>query len=204
MKKNFILTALFVLIFAAAAPSSLFAAAETHDGFYFNMQLGAGEDQTREKNSGEDDVTYTGLSYVGKFKIGGAPADNFIIYGVLNLFDQENPDVKYGSQTVDSTIAYVTYTEFGLGMCYYFMPENNVYFSADLAATQALFSYDDNTPDSSSKTGYSLALSLGKEWWISDNWGVGVALLASGAQVKRGSDQLLHGFIGLAFTATYN
>jgi hypothetical protein len=204
MKKNFILTALFVLIFAAAAPSSLFAAAETHDGFYFNMQLGAGEAQTIVKESGFEDVTYTGMSYVGKFKIGGTPVENFIIYGVLGLFDQENPDVKYGSQTVDTNIAYLSYSEFGIGMCYYFMPENNVYFSGELAATQAAFNYDDDTPYKNSKTGYSLTLSLGKEWWISDNWGVGFALLANGVQVKRGSDQLLHGFIGLAFTATYN
>jgi len=197
---------ILVLVFLFAlfsAPAALFAEAETHDGFYLNFQLGAGSGKTVL----EDDpleMELTGTSGVFRVKAGYALFDNFIVYGLYGVFNQNKPNVKVGSLEGPATFD-ATYYDFGGGVCYYFMPRN-LYISGDVASTTYRWSEGSNNYDSGS--GISYTLSVGKEWWVSENWGLGVALIASKANISKmgdfGGDKFSHTFYGIAFTATYN
>ena len=203
MSKKGILVLLFVFALFSA-PTALFAEAETHDGFYLNFQLGAGSGETIYEISGYDDRELTGSTGVFRIKAGYAPFDNLIVYGLYGVFNQSKPDVKIGSVEGEATFD-STYYDFGGGVCYYFMPFN-AYISADIASTTTRWSDSDDTLDSG--RGLSYTLSFGKEWWVSENWGLGVALIASKANISDGGDfpgdKFSHTFYGIAFTATYN
>ncbi|PKL15636.1 MAG: hypothetical protein CVV49_20405 [Spirochaetae bacterium HGW-Spirochaetae-5] len=216
MKKSFIIKILLVLMFAATAPLSLFAAAETHDGFYFNLMLGGGYDQSTIQYSDSSDVDYSGLGTMFKIKLGGAPVEDFILYGVFGYYDLEGPKVTVGSESATFNNLYLVYAELGGGFCYYFMPDN-YFVSTELTVTSLTVGNDDavneNDKSNGSDIGWALTLSLGKEWWVSDNWGVGVAVVATVGSVAAGegivneenkNDKILHTYLGVAFTATYN
>jgi hypothetical protein len=55
------------------------------------------------------------------------------------------------------------------------------------------------------KTGFGFNLMVGKEWWVSDNWGLGVALqlLLAGAKDRDGTEWD-SGALAVLFTATHN
>jgi hypothetical protein len=60
----------------------------------------------------------------------------------------------------------------------------------------------------SSEVGFGVDLDLGKEWWIDDNWGIGLALRLSLSAVPASEDiardaMFGSGFVALLFSATY-
>jgi len=61
----------------------------------------------------------------------------------------------------------------GLGATYYFMPIN-IYVSGSLGG--ATTSVSVSGVQAQSRVGVGLALMAGKEWWIGEDWGLGVAL----------------------------
>lgn len=91
-------------------------------------------------------------------------------------------------------------------MTYYFMP-SNVYLSGSLGLANAAIETDFDTFDSD--FGYGINLAVGKEWWVSDNWGLGVA---SHLYYSRIPDAELNGeepyldtvSVALLFSATFN
>ena len=95
----------------------------------------------------------------------------------------------------------------GLNVTYYFMPVN-VYLSASPSLTfQSSMTRFGGTTSVSSRAGFGAKLSVGKEWWVGDHWGLGVAGQfftswngASGSGM--GTWSTVAG--GVAFSATYN
>lgn len=193
-------------------PSPLFAEAETHDGLYLNFQAGAGPGRTVIKDFNGRDLEFSGATGMFRFRFGGTPVNNLVVYGVYGAYNQDEPEINYGSQHDSKSDFVLIYNDLGAGICYYFMPVN-IYLSAEFAVTQLIVESDIYTTWDSD-AGKSFTLSLGKEWWVSDEWGLGVALVLRGARMKAGceitdaannrNDTVTHGFIGIAFTATYN
>lgn len=212
MKKVLFSSILTVALVAVFSSTSLFAEPEMHDGIYLNFQIGAGPGKTVIEDFNGKDLEFCGPTAVFRFKLGVTPADNFIVYGVYGAYNQDEPEITYGSQTNSKTDFVLAYNDLGGGICYYFMPVN-IYISAEIAITQLTVQSDTYT-SWDSEAGRSLTLSIGKEWWVSDDWGIGIALILRGASMKAGSeitdeaenknDTITHGFAGLAFTATYN
>ena len=207
IKKRFY-ALVFLSLIIMAAPLNLLAyngySAHTHQGFYLNFQLGAGYGETTMEESGDADFTLSGPTGVARIKAGGAITENFIIYGVYGVFNIEDPKIEYGDYSGTADGLSLTYYDLGIGICYYFMPIN-IYISADIASSKGeLTGYGFK---GETESGVSFTFSLGKEWWVSDNWGLGVALILSGASMDDGpgSDaEITHSFVGVAFTATYN
>jgi hypothetical protein len=96
----------------------------------------------------------------------------------------------------------------GIGASYYFMPLN-IYVGGTLGIGAASFT-DSSNHSASSRAGFAIELDCGKEWWVSDNWGLGVALRLSHASVPPGDiqpnspSQLGATGFGVLFSATYN
>jgi hypothetical protein len=95
----------------------------------------------------------------------------------------------------------------GIGVSWYFT-SYNIYLSPVISFS--VMEYDGPVLKGDSEGGGGFGLSVGKEWWVSDNWGLGVALYVySGSDtVKEKStgitSDVKSSIIGLMFTATYN
>jgi len=151
----------------------------------------------------------TGAVGAGAVDVGAAVVDNIILRGRLSAGWELMQDGPFAR---DRDAAFV-YGMLGAGADYYFMPLN-LYVGATLAlAGVSLVEVETrNRPAHAlhSKAGVGFDLDVGKEWWVTGNWGMGVALRVrllslAPANIARGSDSALTGLqVGAMFSATYN
>ncbi|MGA1795610.1 MAG: hypothetical protein ACMUIL_07100 [bacterium] len=174
-----------------------------HKGFYLRMQLGIAD--TKSKGTGYSDGTEMEVSGNGsafRLDIGGAIKENLIIFGTLGGISISDPDielngVKYSTFDTTSRIS-----DFGIGITYYFMP-TNVYIGGSLNLAKDTIEF--NSYEGTSDTGYGLYLNMGKEWWVSDNWGLGLAIFGYFGRVPDEDEGKIKNIsYGLLFSATFN
>lgn len=176
-----------------------------HDGFYLRMTMGVGYLHT-SYSVGTSDLTISGGGMALSIAVGGAIMPNLILYGEITGTSALNPtfSTATGSATGNGTVSLVG---LGPGAAYYIEP-TNMYVSGTLAFSQVSAS-DSNSNNSTdlTNTGIGFALSVGKEWWASPNWGVGVAGMFHFASmtVKNANDtRMTAEGISILFSATYN
>jgi len=75
-----------------------------------------------------------------------------------------------------------------------------------LATMQVALSDSDNSDNRiESKWGFGVQGLVGKEWWVSQDWGIGVAGEVLASSMKDDADESMTGLaFGLLFSATYN
>jgi len=92
---------------------------------------------------------------------------------------------------------------FGGGVTYYFMPAN-VYISGSTCVARLTLTYE----NVSGSTDYGPApdVTVGKEWWVSDSWGLGLTSAFGYRSVsEKGLSENWSGpSFGVRFSATYN
>mgnify|MGYP001825070282 CR=1 FL=1 len=194
-----------------------------HDGFFLRMGLGVGMGGLLLLRDDPEGLTSAGVlpresedwrsAWVGQqsLSVGGCVVDNLAIYldvrGVVDVVLSEPDDPQRGTGFV------------GIGLSYYFMP-SNVYLSGSVGPGSTVRTYyrdwhdarherGDYNPDYEYYNGVGASLSLGKEWWVHDNWGVGMetGLLYSYAAGWRDSTVWteLHSMaVTLGISATFN
>ena len=89
----------------------------------------------------------------------------------------------------------------GGGVTYYMEPSNS-YLSVMAGWPEALI-------ESESEAAIAVRADVGKEWWVSDNWGIGLALSVdywrtSGGDFGEGEDAWSGLVTSVSFSATYN
>lgn len=162
------------------------------------------------------------------FAIGGAVSENLILYGEGLGQQVDTGELKLSYDRRSGSSRDVT-GSMGLygggpGFAYYFMPYNT-FVSGTLMFTRLVWSEDDLGNDNSdddnvhSQPGVGLSLSVGKEWWVSSNWGLGVAARLNYSSNEQAADDRLDRFgdatpagdrrfdtwgISLALSATFN
>jgi hypothetical protein len=159
--------------------------AETHDGLYLRLQLGYGYTRMSASTKGTD-LSIAGGGGGFDIALGAALNPHLIIYGTLIESVARNPTYKLnGPSTTDNpsgTIAgLVSVGGFGSagvvgvggGLATY-LP-SNLFFAGSLLASRLFV--DDRYGNNAGNTdwGFTFDGQLGKEWWVSDNWGLGVA-----------------------------
>lgn len=188
--------ALVVVPVTAAANSP-----HEHKGFYLRMHIGPAY---FHGTSGDADVTIKGPAGTFGFAIGGALTKNFILYA--EAFDDIaiRPTVEIGNNSYD-TDGSSGMVGYGVGVAYYFMPVN-VYVAGAVDGTTIVV--HDPSSDRRARTDFGIGTNLmvGKEWWVSPNWGLGVAgQFAFGGRMKDDLDQPYNAVaFGVVFSATYN
>jgi hypothetical protein len=142
-----------------------------HDGFYLRLQLGGGYNQASAVG---EDLAIKGAAAALNIELGYAIVENFILYGRLGGTSVTSPDIELGDVTVEGTDDDVSsdFTGVGLGATYYFMPIN-VYVSGAITASELTIT-EDGEDLARTDSGPALHLGVGKEWWVSRNWGIGV------------------------------
>ena len=169
MKKILLILATATTVFAESAP-------HTHDGFFLSFAMGLGF-------QGMDYVTYdyddevksiSSLATNIDIKIGFSATQNLAVHLTLagdtpteSVGESKNDDIKTNMSLL------------GIGGTYYF--PGNFLASASFGVGQFRV-YDDistfqamvqGNPDDFSRSGLAFQIAGGKEWWVSDNWGLG-------------------------------
>lgn len=183
-----------------------------HDGFFMRLDVGLGYLSASENVAGGT-ATYsgTGLSWGAAF--GGVIAPNLILFGQLLGTTVWDPSFRFTGSYPERLVDY-SMSMFGIGpgMAFYFMPLN-AFVSGTLLVTRLSFTdelYDVSAGDTD--LGFGLAVTGGKEWWVSPHWGIGLAArLYFGAMDDHPRyddfvyDTRLDALaFSLLFTATYN
>ena len=144
-----------------------------HDpGFFIRLTTGLGYARTLTEVQNDDLMEFSGLSSAARFQIGGAVSQNLIIFGEFGAIIQVDPSWELLGQSVDGPDVKVTVSDFGAGITYYIMPAN-VYFSLSLLGSQVSLEVDQ--AEFESDIGFGINVMIGKEWWVGDDWGLGVA-----------------------------
>lgn len=174
-----------------------------HDGFFLRPELGIAYMKSSASQLGNDYAVYGGAADLS-IAVGGAVAENLILAAHLYSTAASNPSVELNglkASTSDTTSGLV-----GIGpqLTYYFMPVN-LYLSGTLALTRLVA--ETNGVESKTDFGIGARLAVGKEWWVSDNWGLGLsAHLGLSSNKDQGTDGARFGSwtSGVSFSATYN
>ncbi len=171
-----------------------------HDGLYLRAHLGVGYLQLST-----DGMSLSGPGISFGFALGGAIAPNLIIYGTGFGSTAPNPQVRIeGSASGMYKGVNLALVGLGGGLAYYLA--NNVYLAGTVASMQwSLNDANDSYTLTESKYGIGFQGLVGKEWWVAEDWGVGVAGEVMAATM---SDDADHTWTGLALavllSATYN
>ncbi|NTX06233.1 outer membrane beta-barrel protein [Myxococcus sp. CA051A] len=201
---------LFWLFAAVLLPTSAAFADETpgrhtHDGFYLRGQLGIAYTHSEAQ---EIDLALKGAGATINLELGYALIENFIIYGKLFGTSTPNPDIQFGDTTIegdDDGDVSSNYAALGVGATYYFMPVN-LYISGAVVANQLSITQDGER-EAETDSGVGLHFGLGKEWWVSNNWAVGIGGEVALGRIRSDNDDgddwnVTH--FSLLFTATFN
>lgn len=174
-----------------------------HDGFYLRLDLGVGYLEQKEPMTGGD-LKISGAAGAFGVAVGGALQDNLILAGHLFGVSISDPSVSIGGTSQASNLSSSTLVGVGPQLTYYFMPAN-VYVAGTLALTR--LSTRNGGVDGNSEWGGGLQLAVGKEWWVSDDWGLGVAGQLFGSSNKdqgTNAPTITTWGAAVAFSATYN
>jgi hypothetical protein len=170
MKKILLILATATTVFAASAP-------QTHDGFFLSFAMGLGF-------QGMDYVTYdydddvNGISSLATnidVKIGFSATQNLAVH--LTLAGDTPTESVIETRNGDDVKANMSLL--GIGGTYYF--PGNFLASASIGVGQFRVCDDiptfsalvQSSPDDYSRSGLAFQIAGGKEWWVSDNWGIG-------------------------------
>jgi len=194
---------------AAAPPGALVdPTIHRHKGFFIRPELGFGYFGTSASQGGITQKL-SGGGGVFALAIGGAVSEDFILAGQVWDYVASDPTLSIsgggfdGSGTVNGSAALVGY---GVLLNWYFMP-GNLYVAVTPSLTKVA-SIDENGDTDTTDWGFGARVGLGKEWWVSDHWGLGLAgsIALSSNKYSVGGGSLTYGTFcaGLTFSATYN
>ena len=176
-----------------------------HDGFYLRITAGLGYLSASESQNGAN-VTYSGLGESYSAAFGGTIAPNLILYGEFLGTSITNASWSSGGQTQAYSGLDLTQFGFGPGIAYYVEPVN-LYLSGTLTFTKIYFS-DTSTsnPIDNTDLGIGLSFMVGKEWWVTPDWGIGIAGQFHVASMNDPSyDSRMRTVVfSMLFSATYN
>ena len=186
----------------------------THDGFFLNISLGFGGQGMSLTGSGMMDgyeMTFDGDAggSVVEFgyKIGGRILPYTILHATMlavGSLSGIDVDARYrGKQT---SLEYgEAMSLVGIGVTYYIYPYN-FFVSGSLGTVSFDLANDNAGQTSATEYGFGFQLAFGKEWWVSENWGLGASLTINYGSVDEDSEDLeCSAFaVTLKFSATFN
>jgi hypothetical protein len=177
----------------------------THDGFYLHVHAGISATGFMSKQAGVK-TNYVGGGFSSGVAVGGVIAHNLVLYGAFFGTDTTNPDKQVDGTSKTADLGELGVGAVGPGLAYYF-ERCNIYLSATFGLA-AFFANDLNAfRVDSSRSGAALDFMVGKEWWVSHDWGLGIAGELMAASLKdKNTPGLTWSASGLSvlFSATYN
>ena len=225
---------IFILLIS---PAVLLAEAKTHDGFFFQVfhsgffnLIDGSFDGSLESDIDRSNISYEedeGDKYSYGIKLGGALSPGWIIH--VNFTTISYPDITGTETAMNGNMSYTegnyTLDSIALGASYYILP-GNIYISPELrlntTSTTIVKGSESNIGLEAVSKGRGVGLTVGKEWWASNEWALGLSLFYSRDTLQRTNRYLIvnghrivnllpnekanfiHTHYGIIFTATYN
>jgi hypothetical protein len=152
-----------------------------HDGFFLRFLAGFGY-TSMGADLGPSDTKISGGGGGFALAIGGALTPSLILFGELLQSIAVEPKFEVGDASATAQDASASIVGIGAGLAYYL--SNNLYLSGTLAFSQISLQDADNQEVADTEFGPGLSLVIGKEWWVSANWGLGVAAQLYAATMK--------------------
>ncbi len=197
----------FALFASSAAPALAAEPNSAHEGFFLRLSGGPGMAITSAKG----DFIKTEVFGIGgdyNVAIGAALSKNFIIHASSWGWHLIDPTVKVSlgslsgeNQLEDTTLGVHM---LGVGATGYF--GDNFYATASAGVALLVMTVNGENKDTDTP-GYGLDLALGKEWFVADNFGVGLAAALGVHRVEtkdQGNPPLMGTSLGLRLSATFN
>lgn len=161
-----------VLLVSLLGSSAVMASPRAHDGGLFLRLSAGGGSATSTLESGSGKAEFSGSAGDLNFAIGGIVSPNLALHGTLFGWLMSDPDLSITGLGSGQVNADVDLTAIGGGFTYFFMP-SNIYLSASLGIGK--LSIDAGSLVGETDNGMVMDVTLGKEWWVGDSWGLGVA-----------------------------
>lgn len=169
----------------------------THDGFLLRITPGVGA----FGESFDDGSSAAGAGAAGALVLGGNVAPGVIIFGESASITASEPTVTF-TDGAEVTLTDVTANVYFLGAGVAGYTAGNFFGQVSLGATW--LAADGPGTSASSDAGLATRLMGGKEWWVSDNWALGLAAHMQYGRVKDGSSTAGVATFGLHLSATYD
>ena len=175
-----------------------------HDGgFFLRLAPGGGFSRSYIEEDGER-FGFKGTSGSFDIAIGAMVTENFAVHGTLGGWSIVDPTIQFLDVEEQVDDASITMTMYGGGFTYY-LGQSNTYITASAGAAMLNTEFLGESEDS--ETGFAVDAGLGKEWWVSDRWGLGVSATAGYHSIPPGDPEAPN-FKGpsfaVRFSATFN
>lgn len=181
---------------STAPPQQTDWKAHRHLGGFFRVNLGGGYLSTTPSPSGA--AAFSSGAGASSVAAGGAVSEDWIL--AADVWVVAAPASSLGPEWTLGLSA------FGLNVTHYFMPAN-IYLSFVPSVTVVSVSDTHDDVVRETQAGFGAKFSLGKEWWVADHWGIGLAVEGFFASNhERTSAQPVWTTVGgaLVFSATFN
>lgn len=189
--------------------------AHVHDGFYLRLGTGFGSYSETLRRSGEDnDTLITGITSAGEWTLGGTIRPGLIIGGgVFSATTLASDRVVRGSTPPGDIVdARGDFAIVGPFFDYYFDPRKGLHVEGALgiANVRGLSIESGSFDKDHIAVGFGMVAGFGYEWWVSNEWSIGILgrLSAAVAASKDDNDNRWWHLVGASpsvlFTATYN
>jgi hypothetical protein len=200
-----------VAALAAIGPSGAQAQERDHSGgFFLRVSLGGSYAETTVEDDFGDELSFNGPAGDADLAIGVVVAENLAIHGTLFGWSIVDPTVELdGVDEIELEDTTVSLASVGGGVTYYIMPAN-LYLSGSIGAAWLNAEFEDGD-DAETGTGIAFEAMVGKEWWLGDSFGLGVAAAGTYHNVPPtdedeadGLDKFSGASFGLRVSATFN
>jgi hypothetical protein len=174
-----------------------------HDGgFFLRMALGGGYASTSIEDEG-DEVTFKGPSGNFEVAIGAMVKKNLAIHATLGAWAVLDPTAEFDGEETELDDVTLSLSGIGAGVTYYF-GDSNVYVTGSAGAGQITLEFEGESEDTD--WGLVIEAALGKEWWVGDRWGIGVAAGLGYHSVSpgEGNSNFNGTSFSVRFSATFN
>ncbi len=186
--------------------------AHAHDGLFLRLTAGPGfglyngtGDVVTTEGAVISDPSNEGSQVGGAVSLGGTIGENLILHGDIwfSVVSTEKKDSRLYQEFGTAVV--------GIGVTYYWMPVN-IYVTGSLGMASSFLVLHDGDSGQNDEdlardltTGVGAAVMVGKEWWVSDNWALGVALQGEFTYAEDEDSNLIfrHGGAKVLFSATY-
>jgi hypothetical protein len=164
-----------------------------HDGFYLRLSAGLGYGSDSIKSHVVNSASFKGGAATTEIYVGGTPTDGLVVGGAAIAPSFGSPSTEVNGKSVGGP-KQLALAAFGPFVDWYFDPHRGFHAQAFLGI--ASLRANDSSP-SQDPTGFAAALGVGNEWWIGEQWSLGVlasVLFSSMSYDTSGIDET-HSFV---------
>lgn len=188
--------ALAVALLLAASTAG---ATDHNSGFFLRLAGGGGFNSTSITDPSSSKLELSGIGGGMSAAIGAMVKPNFALHGTVWGWLVNSPNATIDGTDAGQISESLNMSAFGGGATYYFMPVN-IYFTGSAGMGRL------HSESGSSDMGLVLDFGLGKEWFVSSAWGLGMNAGVNYHSVPDGgvSQNWSGTSFVLNFSATYN